>query len=887
MKPIHMHQHDVPRHGSQPGKTVDPICGMSVNPAGNELHYDYQGDTYYFCSEHCLTKFKADPESYAGHQEHAEHSSSAMSHAEFRDPVCGMATDDPEAYRQFEHEGEIFYFCSDHCLTKFKADPARYSHGKTAPKSTGKGEEKGRMYTCPMDPEIVQDHPGPCPKCGMALEPMTPVMPASRTEYTCPMHPEIVRDEPGSCPKCGMALEPRTVALEEEEANPEYDYMRKRFIFSAVFTVPLVIIAMRDMLPGGHLIEEMAAPRTLGWLELVLATPVALWAGWPFYVRAVQSLINKSLNMFTLIGLGVSVAYVYSLIAVLFPEIFPAVMRGPDGSVGVYFEAAAVIVTLILLGQVLELRARSRTGAAIKALLGLAPKTARKIHDDNTESDVLLEQVVVGDRLRIRPGEKVPVDGVVLEGSSSVDESMISGEPIPVQKQAGDKLVGATVNGTGGLIMRAEKVGADTLLARIVQMVAEAQRSRAPIQKLADIVAGYFVPTVILVAVLSFLIWYFVGPEPRLAYATIVAVSVLIIACPCALGLATPMSIMVATGKGATMGVLFKNAEAIEIMRKVDTLVVDKTGTLTEGKPKLTGVVAAPGTDEEELLKLAASLEKGSEHPLAAAIVKGTLSRNISLVDAEEFDSHTGKGVSGRVAGRQVLLGNRKLLEDFKVDVGTLADKAEKMRGEAQTVMYVAVDNDFAGLLAVSDPIKESTPAAIEQLHKENIRIVMLTGDNRATAEAVARKLNIDDVVAEVLPEEKASAVKRFQDKGQTVAMAGDGINDAPALAQAQVGIAMGTGTDVAMESASVTLVKGDLIGIARARKLSRATMRNIKQNLFWAFAYNSLGVPVAAGLLYPLFGMLLSPIIAAAAMSFSSVSVISNALRLRTIRII
>jgi Cu+-exporting ATPase len=700
------------------------------------------------------------------------------------------------------------------------------------------------------------------------------------------MHPEVVQDVPGICPKCGMALESRIVSEEDEEANPEYENMKRRFTVGAILSLPLVIIAMRTMIPGLGVLDSWASAKTYEWLELFLATPVVLWAGWPFYERAVQSVINRSLNMFTLIGLGVSVAYIYSLVAVLFPEVFPDAMRGAEGTVGVYFEAAGVILTLILLGQVMELRARSQTGAAIKALLGLSPKTARKINIDGSEADILLEHVQVGDKLRVRPGEKVPVDGVVLDGTSSVDESMISGEPIPVQKQAGDTLVGATVNGTGVLIMQAEKVGADTLLSRIVQMVAEAQRSRAPIQKLADIVSGYFVPIVILIAVLSFLIWFFVGPEPRLAYALIVAVSILIIACPCALGLATPMSIMVATGKGATMGVLFKNAEAIEIMRKINTLVVDKTGTLTLGKPKLTGVVGASGMDEEELLKLAASLEKGSEHPLAAAIVSGALSRKISLIDAEEFDSHTGKGVAGRVAGRQVLLGNRKLLEDFNVDAGILADKAEEMRKEAQTVMYVAVDGNFAGLLAVSDPIKESTPAAIKQLHEENIRIVMLTGDNKATAMAVAGKLNIDDVVAEVLPDEKASAVKRFQDEGLMVAMAGDGINDAPALAQAQVGIAMGTGTDVAMESAGVTLVKGDLTGIVRARKLSRATMRNIKQNLFWAFAYNSLGVPVAAGLLYPFFGMLLSPIIAAAAMSFSSVSVIGNALRLRTVKI-
>ncbi len=813
-------------------------------------------------------------------------SQGSSSAGSFHDPVCGMTTSEPGAFQSYEYNGASYYFCSDHCLAKFKADPERYISGETLPKSTEKVEEKGRMYTCPMHPEIVQDHPGSCPKCGMALEPMTPVLPASRTEYICPMHPEVVQDEPGSCPKCGMALESRIVSAEEEEANPEYEDMKRRFVVGAVLSLPLVVIAMRTMIPGLGVLDSWASAKTYEWLEFILATPVVLWAGWPFYVRGVQSVINRSLNMFTLIGLGVSVAYVYSLVAVFFPQIFPEAMRGEEGTVGVYFEAAGVIVTLILLGQVLELRARSQTGVAIKALLGLSPKTARKINEDGTEADISLEHVHVGDKLRVRPGEKVPVDGVVLEGSSSVDESMISGEPIPVQKQADDKLIGATVNGTGGLIMQAEKVGADTLLSRIVQMVAEAQRSRAPIQKLADIVAGYFVPVVILIAIVSFLVWYFVGPEPRLAYALIVAVSVLIIACPCALGLATPMSIMVATGKGATMGVLFKNAEAIEIMRKINTLVVDKTGTLTEGKPKLTGVIAASGMDEEELLKLAASLEKGSEHPLAAAIVNGALSRKISLVDSEEFDSHTGKGVAGRVAGRQVLLGNRKLLEDFNVDAGILADKAEEMRGEARTVMYVAVDGSFAGLLAVSDPIKESTPAAIKQLHKENIRIVMLTGDNKATAEAVARKLNIDDVVAEVLPDEKATAVKRFQNEGHMVAMAGDGINDAPALAQAQVGIAMGTGTDVAMESAGVTLVKGDLIGIVRARKLSRATMRNIKQNLFWAFAYNSLGVPVAAGLLYPLFGMLLSPIIAATAMSFSSVSVVANALRLRTVRI-
>jgi len=662
--------------------------------------------------------------------------------------------------------------------------------------------------------------------------------------------------------------------------------MRKRFIFGAILTVPLVLIAMREMLPGGHFIEKMASALTLGRLELILATPVVLWAGWPFYVRGVQSVINKSLNMFTLISLGVSVAYIYSLVAVLFPRIFPEAMRGQDGAVGVYFEAAAVIVTLILLGQVMEIRARSRTGAAIKALLGLSPKTARKINDDATETDIPMEHVQAGDILRIRPGEKVPVDGEVLDGVSAVDESMISGEPIPVKKQAGDKVIGATVNGKGSLVMRAEKVGRDTLLAQIVQMVAEAQRSRAPIQKLTDLIAGYFVPVVIVIAALAFVVWYVFGPEPRLAYALIVAVSVLIIACPCALGLATPMSIMVATGKGATMGVLFKNAEAIETMRKINTLVVDKTGTLTIGKPKLTGVVTAENMDEKQMLSMAATLEKGSEHPLAEAIVSGAADRDVSLGDAKNFDSHTGKGVSGEVDGKTVLLGNRKLLDDFLVDPGEFAQEAQKMRAEGQSVMFVAIDGKIAGLLSVSDPIKETTPEAIRQLHAEGIRIVMLTGDNKATAEAVGNKLDIDEVVAEVLPDEKAGAVKRFQDEGRMVAMAGDGINDAPALAQAQVGIAMGTGTDVAMESAGVTLVKGDLIGIVRARKLSRATMRNIKENLFFAFVYNSLGVPVAAGVLYPFFGILLSPVIAAAAMSASSVSVVSNALRLRTVKI-
>ena len=742
----------------------------------------------------------------------------------------------------------------------------------------------GQLYTCPMHPEIQQEGPGACPKCGMALEPSGIPAPTSRTEWTCPMHPEIVQDAPGDCPKCGMALEPRTIQAEEEE-NPELADMTRRFWISTVLTVPLVVLTMGRYFPGTWIADFMATG--FGpWTELILATPVVLWGGWPFFVRGYYSIIHKSLNMFTLIGLGTGVAYAYSVVATVTPEIFPASFRQEGGHVGVYFEAAAVIVTLVLLGQVLELRARSKTGAAIKALLGLAPKTARRIEPDGTEHDVPLDQVQPGDRLRVRPGEKVPVDGTVVEGRSSVDESMISGEPIPVEKGPGAKVVGATVNGTGGLVMEAERVGAETMLSQIVQMVAEAQRSRAPIQRLADVVAGWFVPAVVVIAVVTFVVWGLWGPEPAMAYALINAVAVLIIACPCALGLATPMSIMVAAGKGATSGVLFKNAEAIEKLREVDTLVVDKTGTLTVGRPKLVTVAPGPGSDENDLLRLAAALERGSEHPLAAAIVAGAEARGVGIPSAEEFDSITGKGVTGQVDGRRVALGNRALLTQLGVDPGALAEQAETLRADGQTVMFVTVDGRPAGLLGVADPIKETTPQAIETLHRAGVRIVMLTGDSRTTAEAVAGKLGIDEVVAEVLPDQKVDAVKRFQQEGRVVAMAGDGINDAPALAQAEVGIAMGTGTDVAMESAGVTLVKGDLTGIARARRLSQATMRNIKQNLFFAFIYNALGVPIAAGVLYPVFGILLSPIIAAAAMSFSSVSVVGNALRLRGVKL-
>jgi len=718
----------------------------------------------------------------------------------------------------------------------------------------------------------------------MALELAAPVAPTTKIEYTCPMHPQIVRDKPGHCPICGMALEPRTVSLAEEK-NPELVDMTRRFWVSVALTIPLLLIAMSDFFPGNPL-GFIASMRALGWIQFVLATPVVVWGGWPFLVRGWQSLVNRSLNMFTLIGLGVAVAYVFSVIAKLFPEIFPSSFRDASGEMPVYFEAAAVITTLVLLGQVLELRARSQTGAAIKALLGLAPKTARRIREDGSEEDVPLDQVQVGDRLRVRPGEKVPVDGAVIEGASAIDESMVTGEPIPVEKYAGDRVIGATVNGTGSFVMRAERVGSETLLAQIVQMVAEAQRSRAPIQKLADVVSSYFVPAVVVISVITFVVWSIWGPEPRMAHGLVNAVAVLIIACPCALGLATPMSIMVATGKAAQSGVLFKNAEAIEIMRKVDTLVVDKTGTLTEGKPKLVSIAATGEFDEATLLRMAASLERGSEHPLAAAIVAGAQERGVELTDATTFDSLTGKGVTGEVDGHKASLGNRALLDDLKIDPGELAAKAESLRAEGQTVMFVVVDGRTAGLVGVADPIKESTPEAIRQLHDEGIRIVMLTGDSRTTAEAVARRLNIDEVVAEVLPNQKVDVVKKFQAEGRFVAMAGDGINDAPALAQAQVGIAMGTGTDVAMKSAGVTLVKGDLRGIVRARILSRLTMRNIKQNLFFAFIYNSLGVPIAAGVLYPFFGILLSPMIAAAAMSFSSVSVIGNALRLRRVRL-
>jgi Cu+-exporting ATPase len=816
-----------------------------------------------------------------------------------KDPVCGM-TVKPDSPHRFEHHGKAYLFCCPHCREKFAADPEKFlasspreksprSHRAEEARDAGGGSGRARgpireadAYVCPMDPEVRESQPGACPKCGMALEAETPAA-ATKTEWSCPMHPEIVRDGPGSCPKCGMALEPRTVTVEEEK-NPELVDMRRRFWVSLALSVPVAALDMATAFPGST--GQFASSRAGTWLQLLLASPVVLWGGWPFFVRFWKSLVFRSLNMFTLIGLGVAVGYLYSVVAALLPGIFPASFRDASGGVAVYFEASAVIVTLVLLGQVMELRARSRTGAAIKALLRLAPKTARRLREDGAEEDVPLDAVRVGDRLRVRPGEKVPVDGVVEEGSSSLDESMVTGEPIPVEKTAGDRVIGATVNGTGSLVVRAEKVGSDTLLARIVQMVAQAQRSRAPIQKLADVVAGYFVPAVVGVSVLTFAVWGIIGPEPRMAHALINAVAVLIIACPCALGLATPMSIMVASGKGASAGVLFKNAEAIEVLRKVDTLVFDKTGTLTVGKPVLVSVTPADGVGEADLLSAAAALERGSEHPLAAAIVAGAEERGVPRSKAEEFRSSTGKGVAGKVDGRPVALGNGRLLEELGVDPGAFAEEAEAQRREGQTVMFVVIEGKVAGLLGVADPVKDTASEAIRALHEEGVRLVMLTGDSRTTAEAVGRQLGIDEIEAEVLPDRKADVVERLQSEGRFVAMAGDGINDAPALAQAQVGIAMGTGTDVAMESAGVTLVKGDLTGIVRARRLSDATMANIKQNLFFAFVYNSIGVPIAAGVLYPVFGLLLSPVLAAAAMSFSSVSVITNALRLRKARI-
>ena len=705
------------------------------------------------------------------------------------------------------------------------------------------------------------------------------------TKYTCPMHPEIVRDEPGDCPKCGMALEPMGVPATDDGPNPELVDFTRRFWVGSVLSVPLLVLAMGPYVGLGF-VRDILGERATLWIELILCTPVILWSGWPFFVRGVQSVINRSLNMFTLIALGVGAAYLFSVVAVLVPGIFPDGFRDADGNVGVYFEAGAVIVVLVLLGQVMELGARERTGSAIRALLDLAPKTARVIREDGREEEIPLEDVQVGDRLRVRPGDKVPVDGVVVEGRSSIDESMISGEPVPVEKVEGDEVTGATINGTGSLVIEARRVGADTMLSQIVEMVANAQRSRAPIQKLADSVAGRFVPAVIVIAILSFIAWSVWGPAPALAYGLVSAVAVLIIACPCALGLATPMSIMTATGRGAQAGVLIKNAESLERFAKVDTLIVDKTGTLTVGKPKLVAVLPEAGHDEAEVLRLAASLERGSEHPLAEAIVTGAEERGVAIAKAEDFEAVTGKGVKGIVDAKPVALGNAKLVADMGLDDGRLAETANARRDEGETVMFVIIGTEIAGLVAVADPVKESTPGALKALRAQGFYIVMATGDNERTAKAVAARLEIDEIRADVLPEDKARIIEKLQADGRKVAMAGDGVNDAPALAQADVGIAMGTGADVAIESAGFTLVKGDLNGIVRARRLSRATMRNIRQNLFFAMIYNAVGVPVAAGILYPFLGILISPVFAAAAMSLSSVSVVGNALRLRSVKI-
>ena len=844
-------------------QVIDPVCKMTIEDADAAATSTYKGATYYFCANQCKKKFDENPEAYLeGKPKPASLKimlnplspllqKKGEGGLSVKDPVCGMNVDPAKTDLKYDYNGQSYYFCSSHCFEKFRKDPEKYL------------QQRGFEQMSP---------------------PVLPLGVAIKNEWICPMDPEVISDKPGSCPKCGMALEPRTISLQEEE-NPELVDMVRRFKVSILLTVPVVFIAMHHMVPGFSL-EHFISPLLLRGIEFMFATPVVLWGGMPFFIRGWQSVINRSPNMFTLIGLGVTVAYVYSVIAALFPGIFPGSFKGPDGNVGVYFEAAAVIITLVLLGQVLELKARGRTGAAIRALFGLSPKTARIIKDDAVEEDIPIEHVQPGDLLRIRPGEKVPVDGMVFDGSSFVDESMVTGEPVPAEKQPGDRVIGATVNTTGTLVMKAEKVGAETLLSQIIRMVAEAQRSRAPIQKLADTVAGYFVQIVVSAAVITFIVWAVWGPEPRFAHALINAVAVLIIACPCALGLATPMSIMVAMGKGAAAGVLFKNAEAIEIMKKVNVLVVDKTGTLTVGKPRLIEVYPVYGWDENKVLYYAASLEKGSEHPLSAAILAGAAERKIALTHVESFRSITGKGVVGRIEEHAVALGNLSLLSEMGIDIGELYKMAEDMRSDGMTVMFLVFDQSIIGLLGVADPVKETTPAAIKMLYEEGIKIVMLTGDSHTTAETIARRLGIDEVVAEVLPDRKVQEVKRLQDKGFIVAMAGDGINDAPALAQAHVGIAMGTGTDVAIESAGVTLVKGDLRGIVRARLLSRATMRNIKQNLFWAFVYNSVGVPVAAGILYPFFGILLSPMIAAAAMSFSSVSVIGNALRLRNIKL-
>jgi Cu+-exporting ATPase len=858
---------------------------MNVNPATSKHVHEHQGRKFYFCCAHCVDKFKSDPGQYL----HRPRSSGLVtlgmpkaspSVTAERDPVCGMNVNPSTAKHVYHDEQGKYYFCSESCLHNFAAAPKKFLNKTDIREQRGAAtqvkpevrqqDSEPRTYVCPMCPEVQAGKPGACPSCGMALEPDVPIA-TSRTEFTCPMHPEIVRSEPGACPICGMALEPRTVTAAVEE-NPELRDMSRRFWISLVLTVPLLAIAMGSMIWHGLLGES----RNLVWIEFALSTPVVLWCGLPFFQRFWTSLVNRSPNMFTLIGLGTGVAYLYSVVATVAPQLFPDSLRAMNGYPDLYFEAAAAITALVLLGQVMELRARSRTSAAIRALLDLAPKTARLISADGTQRDIPLEQVKPGDHLRVRPGEKIPVDGVVLEGHSSIDESMITGESIPVEKEASSKVIGATINASGSFVMRAERVGSETLLASIVQLVGRAQRSRAPIQRLADRVAAWFVPTVVAVSVITFVAWMLFGPQPRLAHALVNAVAVLIIACPCALGLATPMAIMVGTGRGAHAGVLIKSAEALETLEKVNTLVVDKTGTLTEGKPKLLAISAAEPGRENEILRLAASLERASEHPLASAVVAAAAERGLTLSVATAFEYAIGRGVCGTVDGKRLAIGNAALMKEAGVQISTNPNDG--------TTLFVSMDGRYAGALTLADPIKASTPEALRGLKEQGLHLVMLTGDSRATAAAIAQKLSLgeNEFEAEVLPERKAEVVKKLQGQGRVVAMAGDGINDSPALAQANVGIAMGTGTDVAMESGGITLVKGDLTGILRARKLSQATMRNIRQNLFFAFVYNAIGVPIAAGILYPFFGILLSPIFAAAAMSFSSVSVITNALRLR-----
>ncbi len=858
------HAHDHHHHGEAVVTGIatvkDPVCGMTIDPETAHFRADEGGKTYYFCSSKCREKFVADPQRFvaaattnaspAEHRDHVPsraeccsgHDRATPGAVEVKDPVCGMTVDPATAKHKAAYAGQTYFFCSAGCREKFAADPLRYVGAKPAP---------------------------------------PPQSAPAGAIYTCPMHPEIRQAGPGACPICGMALEP-DVATAAEGPNPELVDMTRRFWVGLALAAPVFALEM-----AGHLTNlNMLLPEGVSnWIQLVLATPVVLWAGWPFFERGWASLRTRNLNMFTLIAMGVGVAWAYSVVATVAPGLFPPAFRSADGAVAIYFEAAAVITVLVLLGQVLELRAREQTGGAIRALLDLAPKTARRIRADGADEDVTLDGVHVGDRLRVRPGEKVPVDGELLEGRSAIDESMVTGESMPVSKTVGDRLIGGTINQSGAFVMRADKVGRDTVLAQIVQMVAEAQRSRAPIQRLADQVSGWFVPLVIAAAIAAFVVWAIWGPEPRYDYALVAAVSVLIIACPCALGLATPMSIMVGVGRGAQSGVLIKNAEALERFEKIDTLVVDKTGTLTEGKPKV--VALRPiGVSEDELLRLAASLEQGSEHPLAAAIVRAAADRQIRLAKVEGFDSASGKGVSGTVDGRKVALGNRVMMQAAGIDVAALEGPANELRNDGATAIFAALDGKACGVIAIADPIKATTPDAVRALREAGVRVVMLTGDNRTTAEAVARKLGIAEVEAEILPQDKGKVVERLRKRGRIVAMAGDGVNDAPALAAADVGVAMGTGTDVAIESAGVTLLRGDLQGLVIARRLSHATMSNIRQNLFFAFIYNAAGVPIAAGVLYPAFGLLLSPVIAAAAMSLSSLSVVSNALRLRWVRL-